>query len=1121
MITEKIDNKRSKEEALLSKFQNFESKKYVDIKVDEINIDFFSEVFKMDNIDSGKSLNLYEKIGRQEGLLRNLEVPFKTGLTSTNKEDMENRIHKFGTNDPILKEPKSLYELILKCLEDQMLRILLLASFVSLVIGVAQQGWAHGWIEGFSIFLAVFIVVSISSYNDLSKEQQFAKLNKENEKKLINVRRNSKKLEINNQELLVGDIIYLEIGNIICADCIILEGGLEVDQSSLTGESDKIKKNSIKNPFLISGSMVTDGECEAIICAVGTNSTLGKSKLAMQDSNDKTPLQEKLEALADQISSLGMFISILLFVIMVGKEILNRILYTKTASLFDSDMLDTIINSFIICVIVIVVAIPEGLPMAVTISLAYSVLQMKEDNNLVRHIDASETMGNVNNICTDKTGTLTEGNMYVRSCYFEGDEKLANKKQNIGINKSTNEGNKIKIHSTNSDPLYGEKLNSYSSQLFVKSIVNNITAYSESKNSKIKFKGNSTEVALLRYLRDSAVEYEKFSESCENLKFRIPFKSENKYMGSIYTHHEGNKNIYYVYLKGAPEILSKYANRVIGKSGTIESLTSEHISLFNVYQNEYASRCERTLAFAFTEITEKHFIELQEKSKSMTEKNGNREVDNLFEQILSDKNLVLIAMVGIADPPRSDVAESIKKCSKAGVFVRMVTGDNINTALAISKEVGILSDYEYNLTKQRYQDDSCTEAYDRNNNNSDLNDFHNLENLKFYALEGKVFREICGGYKEICDEKTKEKKLILNDPAKFSKVTENLKVLARASPTDKFLLVLGLKELKNIVAVTGDGTNDAPALKKSDVGFAMGKKGTDIAKEASDIVLLNDSFSSVVTAIKYGRNVYDCIRKFIQFQLTTNIVAVFMTLLGGIVLKDAPLNAIQMLWVNLIMDSFASLALATERPSEKLLNRKPYPREESMVTPSMMRNILIQAAYQILLLSIFLFFGDKIFGVPDDRSLSHFEWNDVNGYHFTIFFNIFVFLQVFNSINARKLDQNELNVFEGIEGNNIYIYVQVIIVFGQIILVQFGGRAVRTKPLKISQHMTCILIASTSLIAGYIGKKIQIDEKEIPKEGQILEKLTSFSKEYKDKLPSRGYSFRSESKTYMPTSHKQ
>jgi P-type Ca2+ transporter type 2B len=1047
-------------------------------------------MFKMDNIDSGKSLNLYEKIGRQEGLLRNLEVPFKTGLTINNKEDIENRIQKFGRNDPILKEPKGLYELILKCLEDQMLRILLLASFVSLVIGVAQQGWAHGWIEGFSIFLAVFIVVTISSYNDLSKEQQFAKLNKENEKKLINVRRNSKKIEINNQDLLVGDIIYLEIGNIICADCIILEGGIEVDQSSLTGESDKIKKSSSKNPFLISGSMVTDGGCEAIICAVGVNSTLGKSKLAMQDSNDKTPLQEKLETLADQISNLGILLSIIIFAVMVGKEILNRIFITNS-TLFDSDMLDTFINAFIICVTVTVVAIPEGLPMAVTIALAYSVLQMKEENNLVRHIDASETMGNVNNICTDKTGTLTEGNMFVRSCYFEGEEKLANKK-----NKPT----------SNTDPLYGENLNSYSSTLFVKSIVNNVTAYAESKKAEIK--GNSTEVALLRYLRDSAVEYEKFAEKSETLKYRIPFKSENKYMGSIY--HDKEKKVYHLYLKGAPEILFKFSNRVIGKSGNVETLTSEHISLFNVFQNEYASRCERTLAFAYIEINEKHFNQIEEKNNT-----GNNDIDSLFEKILSEKNMTLIAMVGIADPPRSDVIESIKKCSKAGVFVRMVTGDNINTALAISKEVGILSDYEYNLTKQRYEEEVII------NNDTANTDFHNLENLKFYALEGKVFREICGGYKEIYDDKTKEKKTVLNDPVKFSKVTENLKVIARASPTDKFLLVLGLKELKNIVAVTGDGTNDAPALKKSDVGFAMGKKGTDIAKDASDIVLLNDSFSSVVTAIKYGRNVYDCIRKFIQFQLTTNIVAVFMTLLGGMVLKDAPLNAIQMLWVNLIMDSLASLALATEHPSEKLLNRKPYPREESMITPSMMRNILIQAAYQIVLLSIFLFFGEKIFGVPDDRSLSHFEWNDVHGYHFTIFFNIFVFLQVFNSVNARKLEQHELNVFEGIEGNNIYIYVQAFIVFGQIIMVQFGGRPLRTKPLKLSQHMACIIIASTSLIAGYIGKKIRIDESEIPKEGAILEKLTSFSKEYKDKLPSRGYSFRSESRTYMPTSHKR
>jgi Ca2+ transporting ATPase len=570
-------------------------------------------------------------------------------------------------------------------------------------------------------------------------------------------------------------------------------------------------------------------------------------------------------------------------------------------------------------------------------------------------------------------------------------------------------------------------------------------------------------------------------------------------MGTIYFNKV--EKYYSVFLKGAPEVIENLCNRIVNKNGMISIFSKDnHFSLMEK-QAEFANRSERTLAFAYGEINQSTYNEIISDTDNVNE---------IFSKVIKEKNFIFVAMMGIADPPRADVKQSIEKCKSAGVFVRMVTGDNINTALAVSQEVGILEEYEYNLTKQRISSEV-----------EDVIDINFNLNVKIYALEGKSFRVLCGGYKIADDPNSPKNKIYkLKDFDKFKKVTEHLKIIARASPEDKFLLVLGLKELKNIVAVTGDGTNDAPALKKSDVGFAMGKKGTDIAKEASDIVLLNDSFSSVVTAIKYGRNVYDCIRKFIQFQLTTNIVAVFMTLLGGLVLEDAPLNAIQMLWVNLIMDSLASLALATEDASEKLLVRKPYPRDESMVTQSMMRNVIVQASYQILILSIFLFFGDTLFNVPSDRNLSHFEWNAKSGYHFTLFFNIFVFLQVFNSINSRKLEQSELNVFENILGNNIYLGVQAFIVFGQILIVQLGGRAIRTKPLTFAQHFACMIIASTCLIAGYFGKKINYNSK-LPTEEEVLKKMDEVSSTFRNSLPARGHSFRSNSITNMAISHKR
>ena len=446
------------------------------------------------------------------------------------------------------------------------------------------------------------------------------------------------------------------------------------------------------------------------------------------------------------------------------------------------------------------------------------------------------------------------------------------------------------------------------------------------------------------------------------------------------------------------------------------------------------------------------------------------------------KGLCFAFMVGIRDNNREDVPDAINKCHHAGITVRMVTGDNINTAIAISKDVGIIEPHQSAECKNvaahyrklvQEKEEECKLGV------------INGENP--IALEGEIFRVICGGItKKTGDDNNLEIKL--NNKEAFKHTVARLRVIARASPEDKFILVFGLKELGNIVAVTGDGTNDAPALKQAHVGFAMGIRGTDIAKDAADIVLLDDSFSSIVTACKYGRNIYDCIRKFVQFQLTTNVVAVFMTFLGGIILKDSPLNAIQMLWVNLIMDSFASLALATEDPTDKLLDRKPYSRDASILTPMMLLNIFSQAIFQIIVLTVIIFYGDYLFGVPSDRELEHFMWNNINGYHFTIFFNIFVFMQVFNSINARKLQKDEFNVFEGIFGNWLYLLIQTIILVGQVILVTFGGRAVRTHALSVTQHCHCLLIASMTLVCGFIVKLLPIDTTEPVTYGEDQEK---------------------------------
>jgi Ca2+ transporting ATPase len=568
----------------------------------------------------------------------------------------------------------------------------------------------------------------------------------------------------------------------------------------------------------------------------------------------------------------------------------------------------------------------------------------------------------------------------------------------------------------------------------------------------------------------------------------LPFNSSFKMMVNICK--IADKKIR-IYLKGAPDMTIKRCSQVL-TNGDFEPISVKDI---NIMIDKFAQAQMRTILVAYKDITEselKNTIEKYEQKKIDNPDMQSESYENeFFNEICHD--MIFISIAGIIDEPREDVPGAVTKCHEANVEVLMVTGDYITTAISIANAVNIMSKFETNEARKMIEklsklyplkkDDSIDPTF------GNVYDIKKLDNDdKIYAIEGELFKKLVGGYRKQIKNKTQQEieeekeenegkvkveyEHVLENPINFQRIVRDLKVIGRATPDHKFLLVIGLKQIGRTVAVTGDGTNDAPALKNANVGFAMGIKGTDVAKEAADIILQDDSFSSIITAIKYGRNVYDCIRKFIQFQLTTNIVAVFMTLLGGIILKDSPLNSIQMLWVNLIMDSFASLALATEPPNDSLLLRKPYPKNADIVSKSMFINVITQSIFQIIVLTIIIFYGDIIFGVPSDRELDHFTWNDINGYHFTIFFNIFVFLQIFNSINARKLGITKLNVFEGIFNNYTYLFVQSITFIGQVALVTLGGRATRTHALSINQHLGCLLIASFSLVISVISKVI-------------------------------------------------
>ena len=978
-----------------------------------------------------------------EHLAQVLKTDFINGLNSSNQQDLKWRENKWGNNHLPPEKENSILAHIIECFEDPTLRVLLVASIVSLIIGVAKDGIKTGWIEGTAIFFAVFLVVSISSYMNYQETEQFLKLSRETKLKKVLVIRDGREKEISIEDVLVGDILKLRIGDIINVDGFVYgDAKAGMDESPVTGESDvmwKVNNFELKGqkytcPFVFSGSQVVDGYGNMVVAAVGDKTFEGSNKQLTNasggkndddddaDDADLTPLKKQLNELSNLIGDLGYLMAILIGIVLFLKETIINL--TSGISIWTSHELDVLVNAFIIAVTVIVVAIPEGLPMAVTIALAYSVDKMKREHNLVKHLDKSEAMGNVNNVCTDKTGTLTLGVMKVCAFYIE--------EQDFRLNKDKINDNNLR-------------------ELVWNCIYKNITCVETvDEKGKPVLNGDMTEKALYTYLKEASYSLEGNRKGL----YVLPFKSDYKYMMNIYKEEDG----YILYAKGAPERLGEFFSLFRVQGGQEENY-DEHKQDFFDKQAEYAEDSMRTLTFGYKKLTE------EEIQKS---KDAHPDDDLAFFQELA-KGLCFAFMVGIRDDNRPDVPEAIKKCHHAGITVRMVTGDNINTAIAISKDVGIIEANEVSQCKELAK--KYRAEVEKNKDNAPLN-IRSLDSP--LALEGEIFRVVCGGITKKQQDKG-ELEIFLNNREAFKHTVKNLKIIARASPEDKFILVFGLKELGNIVAVTGDGTNDAPALRQAHVGFAMGIRGTDIAKDAADVVLLDDSFSSIVTACKYGRNVYDCIRKFVQFQLTTNIVAVFMTFLGGIILKDSPLNAIQMLWVNLIMDSFASLALATEDPTESLLDRLPYSREASILTPMMKLNIISQAIFQITTLTVIIFYGDYIFGVPSDRNLEHFMWNNVNGYHFTIFFNIFVFMQVFNSINARKLQKDELNVFTGIMGNWLYILIQSIIIIGQIILVTFGGRAVRTHPLSLKQHADCLIISALTLVWGFFIKLLPID----------------------------------------------
>ncbi|XP_033337765.1 plasma membrane calcium-transporting ATPase 3 isoform X6 [Megalopta genalis] len=1014
-----------------------------------------------------EGVNKINSYGGVQEICKKLYTSPSEGLSGS-AADIQHRRDTFGSNLIPPKPPKTFLQLVWEALQDVTLIILEVAALVSLGLSFYQPAdeeetgpsfeddeAKYGWIEGLAILISVIVVVIVTAFNDYSKERQFKGLQSriEGEHKFSVIRQGEVK-QIAVFDIVVGDICQIKYGDLLPADGILIQSNdLKVDESSLTGESDHVKKGEAFDPMVLSGTHVMEGSGKMLVTAVGVNSQAGiiftllgaavdhqeqeikkmkkeakkqrKKKSLTGDEageitgnshvssgakaeageghavgsaggggegkKEKSVLQAKLTKLAIQIGYAGSTIAALTVLILVIQFCVTTFVIERKT--WKNTYAGDLVRHLIIGVTVLVVAVPEGLPLAVTLSLAYSVKKMMKDNNLVRHLDACETMGNATAICSDKTGTLTTNRMTVVQSYIcEKMSKSAPKFSDI-----PNHIGNLVIQAISINSAYTSR----------------IMPAQDPTDLPLQI-GNKTECALLGFVVALGMNYQTIRDDQPEETFTrvYTFNSVRKSMSTVVPRKGGG---YRLFTKGASEMIMKKCAFIYGREGHLEKFTKEMQDRLTKNVIEPMA-CDglRTISIAYRD-----FVPGKAEINQVHVDNEPNWEDE--ENIVN--NLTCLCVVGIEDPVRPEVPDAIRKCQKAGITVRMVTGDNINTARSIALKCGILK-----------------------------------PNEDFLILEGKEFN------RRIRDNNGEVQQHLLD------KVWPKLRVLARSSPTDKYTLVKGIIDSKataarEVVAVTGDGTNDGPALKKADVGFAMGIAGTDVAKEASDIILTDDNFSSIVKAVMWGRNVYDSIAKFLQFQLTVNVVAVIVAFIGACAVQDSPLKAVQMLWVNLIMDTLASLALATEMPTNDLLLRRPYGRTKPLISRTMMKNILGQAVYQLTVIFMLLFVGDKMLDIETGRGVAQAGGGPTQ--HFTVIFNTFVMMTLFNEFNARKI-HGQRNVFQGIFTNPIFYSIWILTCLSQVVIIQYGKMAFSTKALTLEQWMWCLFFGVGTLLWGQI-----------------------------------------------------
>ena len=854
----------------------------------------------------------------------------RIGLTD---EQVKQSREQHGKNVLTPPQRTSLWKLYLDKYRDPIIQILLVAAFVSLILAFIEKNF----METIGIFVAVFLATTVGFYFERDAAKKFNLLTALSEEQPVKVRRNGKVMEIPRHDVVVGDVVLVEVGDEVPADGeLIVCNDLQINESALTGEPVAEKSlegggdGAYPRNVILRSTMVMNGRGEFVVTAVGDATEIGKvAKKSTEQTSVETPLHMQLDKLAKMISKVGSVVSVAAFFIFLIHDILTNPAWGGKDYFY---MAEIVLNYFMMAVTLIVMAVPEGLPMAITLSLALNMRRMLKSNNLVRKLHACETMGAVTVICTDKTGTLTQNKMQVSALELkQGDEALLDTAIALNSTAELNDGKPI---------------------------------------------GNPTESALLLWLDAQGKDYEELRKQVNVLK-QLPFSTERKMMATL-AEVDGET---YLFVKGAPEIVMK---KCIIEDRMLRQ-TAEEL-------DEWQHKAMRTLAFAYKKV---------ETSIMRTSRTSTAEVVALLDA----NDLQLQAIAAIADPIRPDVPAAVQECRHAGIEVKVVTGDTAATALEIGKQIGVFEDEPENIGA----DGSMT-------------------SLDQQMITGEQ-------WEALSDEEAYER-------------AKDIRVMSRARPTDKQRLVAMLQKRGEVVAVTGDGTNDAPALHYAHVGLSLGS-GTSVAKEASDMTLLDDSFKSIANAVMWGRSLYRNLQRFLFFQLVVNVAALLLVLGGSVIGTEMPLTVTQILWVNLIMDTFAALALASLPPSHEVMKEKPRKASDFIINKSIGFGILFCGIVFFLVMFALLVYCER-------RGKG-----GVDVHELTMFFTTFVMIQFWNLFNAKALMSHH-TAFRHFLKDKGMILVLVLVLVGQWIIVTFGGEMFRTTPLSL--HEWLLIIGSTSVV---------------------------------------------------------